>query len=293
MNWRDTPSLAALRAFEVAARTGSYSAAAQELNVTHAAIAQHVRAVETHLDTVLMVRDGRGMTPTEAGAILASDLSAGFRQIVDGVKSITEDVDARPLTVSVTPSFAENWLMPRLTRFWAEHPGFSLSVSPSVNLIDLRKDGFDMAIRFGRGDWPGLTATHLVAANYTVVAAPALIKNRKVDALTDLYDLPWLFQTLDSEGRKWVEESGFDMACCQANIVATGSMLLSGVRAGGGVAVVAGALVEDDLATGRLVALMQHQRESFGYYIIHPPGVVSDRVKTLKSWLLKCAKPLE
>ncbi len=288
MNWRDIPSLAALRAFEVAARTGSYSAAAQELNVTHAAIAQHVRTIEAHLDTVLMVRDGRGMTPTETGAALATELTAGFAQIVNGVKAATADIEARPLTISVTPSFAENWLMPRLTRFWAEHPGFSLSISPSMELVDLRRDGFDLAIRYGQGDWPGVEATHLVAANYTVVAAPSLLNGRKVKQLSDLYDLPWLFQTADREAQKWVEDSGLDMACCQANVVATGSMLLSGVRAGGGVAVVAGALIEDDLATGRLVALMQHQRERFGYYIIHSPGVLSARVKTLKSWLLRC-----
>ena len=288
MNWREIPSLAALRAFEVAARTGSYSAAAAELNVTHAAIAQHVRTVEAHLDTVLMVRDGRGMAPTEAGATLASELTSGFRQIIDGVRAVTDDVEARPLSISVTPSFAENWLMPRLTRFWAAHPGFSLSVSPSMDLVDLRRDGFDLAIRYGRGDWPGVEATHLVAANYTVVAAPSLLKGRTVNAVSDLYDLPWLFQTADRESQKWVEASGLDMACCQANVVATGSMLLSGVRSGGGVGVVAGALIEDDLATGRLVALITDQREGLGYYIIHPPGVLSERVKTLKSWLLKC-----
>ncbi|MEM9787537.1 MAG: LysR family transcriptional regulator [Pseudomonadota bacterium] len=288
MIWRDIPSLAALRAFEVAARTGSYSAAAQELNVTHAAIAQHVRSVESHLDTVLMTRDGRGMTPTDTGAVLAAELSAGFRQIVDGVRAVTDDIAARPLSISVTPSFAENWLMPRLTRFWAEYPGFSLSVSPSMELVDLRRDGFDLAIRYGRGDWPGVEATHLVAADYTVVAAPSLLNGRRINELTDLYDLPWLFQTADREAQKWVAEAGLDMACCQANVVATGSMLLSGVRAGGGVAVVAGALIEDDLATGRLVALKQAQREHLGYYIIHTPGVLSDRANTLKSWLLKC-----
>ncbi|MEL6681196.1 MAG: LysR family transcriptional regulator [Pseudomonadota bacterium] len=289
MNWRDIPSLAALRAFEVAARTGSYSAAAQELNVTHAAIAQHVRSIEAHLDTVLMVRDGRGMATTEPGAMLAADLSAGFRQIVEGVRAITDSAEERPLSISVTPSFAENWLMPRLTRFWAEHSGFSLSVSPSMALVDLRRDGFDMAIRYGQGDWQGVEATHLVAANYTVVAAPSLLKGRQIVELNETYDLPWLFQTADPEAQKWVTANGLDMACCQANEVATGSMLLSGVRAGGGVAVVAGALIEDDLATGRLVALMQHQRERYGYYIVHPPGVLSERAKTLKRWLLKTA----
>ena len=291
MNWRDLPSLAALRAFEVAARTGSYSSAAKELNVTHAAIAQHVRTVEAHLDKVLMFRDGRGMTPTETGAALAATLSAGFAQIFDGVSAATQDNETRPLNISVTPSFAENWLMPRLTRFWAEYPGFSLSVSPSAELVDLRRDGFDMAIRYGRGDWPGVESTHLVAADFSVVAAPSILKGRQVNALSDLYDLPWLFETTHREAKQWVLDSGLDMACCQANEVATGSMLLSALRAGGGVAVVSGALVEDDLQTGRLKAVLRHQREGVGYYIVQSPGIVPERVKTLKSWLLKSAKP--
>ena len=291
MNWRDLPSLAALRAFEVAARTGSYSSAAKELNVTHAAIAQHVRTVEAHLDKVLMFRDGRGMTPTETGAALAATLSAGFAQIFDGVSAATQDNETRPLNISVTPSFAENWLMPRLTRFWAEYPGFSLSVSPSAELVELRRDGFDMAIRYGRGDWPGVESTHLVAADFSVVAAPSILKGRQVNALSDLYDLPWLFETTHREAKQWVLDSGLDMACCQANEVATGSMLLSALRAGGGVAVVSGALVEDDLQTGRLKAVLRHQREGVGYYIVQSPGIVPERVKTLKSWLLKSAKP--
>lgn len=288
MNWRNIPSLAALRAFEVAARTGSYSAAAQELNVTHAAVAQHVRTVEAHLDKALMIRNGRGMAPTEIGAALAATLSAGFGQIIEGVKQATDDIEARPLAVSVTPSFAENWLMPRLTRFWAAHPGFSLSVNPSTDLIDLRRDGFDLAIRYGRGEWSGLAATHLVAADYTVVAAPSLLKGRQVNTLTDLYDLPWLFETVHHEARKWIEEQGFDIACCQANEVATLSMVLSAVRAGGALSVVASALVKDDIASGRLIAVIQQPRPGLGYYVVHSPGVLPARVKTLKSWLLKC-----
>lgn len=290
MNWRDIPSLAALRAFEVAARTGSYSAAAQELNVTHAAIAQHVRTVEAHLDKALMFRDGRGMAPTETGVALAATLSSGFQQIIEGVKDATDDIESRPLAISVTPSFAENWLMPRLTRFWAEHQGFALSVIPSTDLVDLRRDGFDLAIRYGNGAWPGLEATHLIAADFTVVAAPSLLKGRQVTGLGDLYDLPWLFETVHREPRKWIEDSGLDIACCQANEVPTLSMVLSAVRAGGGISVVASPLVKDDIATGRLVAVLQQPCTGLGYHIVHTPGILSARVKTLKSWLLNCDK---
>lgn len=290
MKWRDIPSLAALRAFEAAARAGSFSAAAQELNVTHAAIAQHVRAVEASLGASLLVREGRGMALTDAGARLAATLTDGFGQIIAGVRAIREDAEARPLSISVTPTFAENWLMPRFSDFWAKHPGFDLSITPSIDVVDLRRDGYDMAVRYGDGDWPGVESTHLISADYTVVAAPSLLAGRKVTQFSDLYDLPWLFETIHREPRLWAEASGLDPARCQIRELATLTMLLSVVRAGAGVTVVASALVSDDLKAGRLVALMQETRDRTGYYIVHAPGVLPDRVKTLKNWLLQAAQ---
>lgn len=287
MDWRDIPSLAALRAFEAAARAGSFTAAARELNVTQAAVAQHVRNVEAHLGTTLLVRQGRGMALTDTGATLAATLAAGFGQIIDGVKAVSETAEARPLAISVTPSFAENWLVPRLTRFWATHPGFSLSITPSTELVDLRRDGFDMAIRYGKGPWPGVQATQLVAGDFTVVAAPSLVMDQQANSFADLYDLPWLFETGHREARRWAESAGMDFACCQVNEVATLSMVLSAVRVGGGVSAISSALVLDDIASGRLVALMQAEQQGLDYHIVHAPGVLSDRVKTLKSWLLK------
>jgi LysR family glycine cleavage system transcriptional activator len=286
MNWRDIPSLSALRAFEAAARLGNFSAAARELNVTHAAIAQHVRGIEAELNTSLLVRAGRGVALTDAGRQLAAALSDGFGLITDGVRQVAADAASRPITISVTPSFAENWLMPRLAGFWAAYPGEQISISPSTDLVDLRRDSFDMAIRYGNGDWPGIDATQLVAGDFTIVVAPSLLAGRAANSIADVQDLPWIFEAVHHEARKWVTEVGMDMACCQMNEVATLSMLLSAVRAGGGVSVVSSALVADDIASGKLVAVMRDQREGLGYYIAHRPGNLSARAKIFKNWLL-------
>ncbi|MFG5384662.1 LysR family transcriptional regulator [Yoonia sp. R2-816] len=286
MDWRDIPSLAALRAFEAAARAGTFSEAARELNVTHAAVAQHVRAIEAQLGTSLLVRAGRGLALTDAGHRLAASLSDGFGMITSGVRAIAADVADRPVAITVTPSFAENWLMPRLAGFWATYPGLGLSINPDMDVADLRRDGFDMAIRYGMGDWPGLEAELLIEADYTVVAAPSLLQGRPAQTLADVQNLPWLFEVVHREARRWVTASGLDMACCQANEVATLSMLLSAVRAGGGVSVVSSALVADDIASGKLIAVMSERRDGLGYYIVHPPGTLSARAKTFKRWLL-------
>jgi len=289
MDWRDIPSLAALRAFEAAARAGSFSVAARELNVTHAAIAQHVRAIEAQLDTSLLIRQGRGVALTDAGRRLAASLGEGFGLITSGVRMVASDAAARPVGVTVTPSFAENWLMPRLAGFWAAHPGLNIAITPDMEVVDLRRAGVDLAIRYGRGDWDGLDVTPLVAADYTIVAAPSLLNGCKATTIGDVQDLPWVFEAVHREAQTWVTALGLDMACCQANTVPTLSMLLSAVRAGGGVSVVSSALVADDIAAGRLVAVMREGSDGLGYYVVHPAGQLSQRAATFKKWLLLAA----
>jgi LysR family glycine cleavage system transcriptional activator len=285
MVWRAVPSLSALRAFEAVAQAGSFSGAARDLNVTHAAIAQHVRALEAELKTPLLIRQGRGMTLTDAGANLASALTDGFGQILAGLQDIAKEAEARPIAVSVTPNFAENWLMPRFSDFWAKHPEIALSILPSMQLVDLRSDNIDLAVRYGLGDWPGLDVTHLISADVTVVATPSLIAGRDVRSFADLAGLPWIFETAHQEARRWVMESGLDFDQTPINEVATLGMVMAAVRSGQRLTVAASTMVADDIASGKLVSLLHHHPEGLGYYIVHPKGVLSPRAKTLKAWL--------
>jgi len=285
MNWRDLPSLAALRAFEAAARTGSLTKAAAELNVTHAAIAQHVRTVEDVVGAPLLSRQGRGMALTDKGAQLAGPLTDGFTQIGTAVRSVAASAEDAALSVTVTPSFAENWLMPRLGGFWAQHPDIALSITPSMGLSDLRRDGFDAGIRYGRGDWAGVTSTFLASADYTVVAAPSLIGDRTANSLQDLADLPWLFETTHRETRLWALNNGLDTACCQDKELATLSMVLSATRGGAGISIQSRALIEHDLAQGTLCEILSAPQAGLGYYIVTRPGVQSPKLKTFLKWL--------
>ena len=286
MDWRDVPSLAALKAFEAVARSGSYSAAARELNVTHAAVAQHVRTIESMLNVTLLQREGRGMALTEQGRALATELSAGFAQIISGVTAISRQNDSRPIVLSVTPSFAENWLMPRFADFWAKHPDFGLSIQPSMEVLDLKRDGIDLAVRYGKGVWPGLKATPLIKVDFTVVAAPSLLQGRTVNNFADLDGLPWLFETVHKEARRWVTDSGVDLKESTVKEVPTFGMVMSAVRAGQYLSVVSSALVADDIRDGKLVALLKAEPAGLGYFIVHPQGMLPPRAKVLKNWLL-------
>jgi len=289
MNWNDIPSLAALRAFEALARHGTLAAAAGSLNVTHAAIAQHVRTLETHLGVTLTKRTGRGMTLTAEGKELAASLTEGFEVIQAGVKAITTSQEDKPLSITTTPSFAENWLLPRLSQFWGAHPTIMLSITPSMSVVDLRRDPYDLAIRYGKGDWPGTTATFLVPADYVVVATPSVLNGRCPSQITDLNDLPWVFESVHQEPQRWAAENGLDLACCQLKTFETLNMALSGLRAGLGVSVVSRALVELDLTNGTLVEVAAVPPTGVGYHIVEYPGRTSAKAKIFKKWLLAAA----
>ncbi|MBF9034956.1 LysR family transcriptional regulator [Rhodobacterales bacterium HKCCE2091] len=292
MDWRDIPSLAALRAFEAAARLQSHSAAARELNVTHAAIAQHVRALEDRFGQPLMERSGRAMQPTAAGARLAADLARGFAEIAAGVRALDATTDAGPLALTTTRTFAENWLMPRLAGFWGEHPEIPLSISADDRVADLRRDGLHLAIRYGRGKWPGLEAEFLTAANTIVVASPSLaarlpggFEPGHPGSLAALTDLPWLIDESYAEFTAWMRSKGLEPRDLKATQLQSNALVLAGTRAGLGLSVQSTPLVEDDIAAGRLVMLSEQQDDDLAYFITTLPGVQPDRLKTFIRWL--------
>lgn len=290
MDWHDIPSLAALRAFEAAARHESLSAAARELNVTHAAVAQHVRALEQEFADSLLVRQGRGVTATPAGRALADGLGAGFQTIAEAVGDLRDRGAARPLNVSVTPGFAGSWLMPRIGEFWAKHPGVQLNINPSPAVVDLRQDGFDLAVRYGEGDWPGLDCEQLTDARYWAVATPDLAGHRTAHSLHDLTDLPWLLDTHELERQRVIAGEQIDLEQVQVTMLSTNDLALSAALAGLGVAFLPCSIVEREIALGQLVMLYALEDAGLGYHMVTVPGRISPNLKTFMTWLRRKAR---
>ena len=288
MDWRDIPSLAALRGFEAAARLGSLSAAARSLNVTHAAVAQHVRALEDHFGCALLERDGRGMCPTPEGATLARGLAEGFGAIAAAVRDLALDED-RPIRITMTPSFAENWLMPVIGGFWSAHPEVRIELVPSEDLVDLRADGIDLAIRHGRGGWPGTDPVPLASASHVAVASPQLLRDRRTTCIADLSDMPWLLWTGRREEKDWAAEQGLDLDSVRVVDFETSTMLLQAVRGGAGVSIVPAAIVSRDVAEGRLIAVCRAEDSELAYHVVRRPGPAPRARETFITWLRKVA----
>lgn len=210
IDWKRMPPLTALRAFAATARAGGFSAAARRLNVTHAAVQQQVRSLESDLGVALVWRDGRQLHLTPEGERFAVALGDGFSMIQTAVEALRAQHGERPLTVTLPPAFASEWLMPRLARFWKRHPEIALSLLPEPRTIDLREIGANLGIRFGIGKWPGVVSEFLTAAPQVVVAAPELLGGRRKLSLREMSMLPWIregdwpeqMQLLESIGLK-------------------------------------------------------------------------------------------
>lgn len=293
MDWNKIPSLAALRAFEAAARCRNFSKAARELNVTPAAIAHHVRSLEADFSESLIVRQGRGVAVTRMGARLAECLQDGFSKISDGIEELKVQSEDRPLKIAITPAFAANWLMPRIGGFWAKYPDHSVNICPNVNLVDIRKDSFDLAIRFGDGNWPSFKSELLTDGDFWVVSNPELVKNRKVNCLPDVADLPWILENHMLERRKLVEKEGIDFSQVKLTLLNTNGLVLSAVAAGLGISLQPKSLVEQQVKSGDLIRICRLNQQGIGYYMVTMPERHSKKLQIFQNWLRGIAKSTE
>jgi LysR family glycine cleavage system transcriptional activator len=285
MNWHDIPSLSALRAFESAARHRSFSAAARDLNVTHAAIGQHVRALEDHFSQSLMQRQGRGMSVTAEGRKLADALSDAFGLIGVASNDLLDQSKTRPIRVALTPSLATNWLMPRIGAFWDMYPDIELELLPAGKLVDLRRDNVDVALRYGKGGWTGAKVTKLMAAGHVAVAAPNYLKDRRVDCLSDLKGARWLMGRSQTEERFWLAANNIDLELENVTVFQTDQLSREAARAGLGISVIPAPIAEPHIAEGTFVALCYEENSAAAYHVLTRPEIVSPQRDVFVRWL--------
>ena len=293
MDWKALPPLTALRAFAATAERGSLTEAAKALNVTHAAVSQQIRSLESHLGTRLMVRGRRGVTLTAQGEHLARGLGPAFARIADLTEAISSAEAARPILVSVTPMFASAFLVPRLAGFMQDHPEVQLSLSSTIEAVDLKPGGVDMAIRYGTGDWPGLEAELLLPGCLTVVAAKGLIVDRVPTRPEDLLQLPILQEHASVEFDQWLAKVQVPEDAPRRVVRVPGNMLLDGIRRGDGVGATVPAFIQEELRSGDLVPLFDDPVPGIGYYMVTLPGARRRPLRTFMTWLGSSVTDLE
>jgi len=285
MDWLKLPPLNSLRAFSAVAETGSYTRAADRLNVTHAAVSQQVKALEQRLGTALVSKTGRGIQLTDAGDRLAGDLSAGFATIGRGVERLQEKTASSPVQITMSPAFAVEWLMPKIMEFQNTHPDITLLLNPTVQLIELRQGGIDVAIRYRDRRRPSRDVAAVLTSDMIVIGTPSIVDGRDLSDPASLVELPWLQELGTNETPDWFTYHGVVPDRPLSVNQMPGNLIMKAVRRGDGITYTARAFFSDDLKKGSVVELFSEPL--FGvYYVETAPGPMRAAVRTFVTWLM-------
>lgn len=281
------PPLSTLPVLEAAARHGSFTLAAQELNVTHAAVSHQIRSLESHLGVTLFARNGRRVALTQEGERFASVVRASLDNLHDAIEELSPAVRERTLKISVLQSFGARWLMARLSGFVEQYPEYDMSIETSNRLANFTTDGIDIAVRYGTGPWPGLHSELLAGDTYFPVSSPQFRRGKLPKRPQDLRGLP-MFRADAEQWELWLSGQGLDVL-----LTLTGAdyhdigLSLQQAIAGKGIAMARRSVVIDDLTSGRLVQLFEYEFPSpWSYHLVClPKHAASKKVRAFRDWL--------
>ena len=285
---RRLPPLSALRPFEAAARLESFSRAAEELSLTHGAVSRQVRALEDHVGVQLFARHGKRVALTPAGRAFAERVRNALQEILQAAEALGDTRRDHRLTVSVLPSFASRWLMPRLIRFMDAHPEIEVSVMATTVLANFTADdAVDIAIRFGRGPWPGLVCEAFLDDEWFPVASPKMIRGKPPKEPKDLLRMRLMREDRDA-WQFWFAAAGVTLdEPLSGPFFNDSTYSLQAAARGEGVALARRSIVGEDLERGtlkRLFKLSVPTRER--YWFVSPKAIAqAPRVKAFRDWV--------
>jgi LysR family glycine cleavage system transcriptional activator len=284
---RRLPPLSALRPFEAAARLESFSRAAEELHLTHGAVSHQVRALEEHVGAPLFARHGKRVALTAPGRAFAERVRAALEEIANAAAALRVRRDDR-LTVSVLPSFASRWLMPRLIRFMDQNPALEVNVNASQALANFREDEVDIALRFGNGPWPGLVCECFLDDVYFAVGSTKRFA-RVPKNPRDLLGLGIIREDRDY-WKEWFDAAGVPMQEVRETRAPTFSdstYALQLAARGEGIALARNSIVYEDLERGALKQLFDIRVPSRErYWFVSPKETApAPKVKLFREWV--------
>lgn len=288
---RRLPPLNSLRAFESAARLLSFTRAADELSVTQSAVSHQVKGLEDWAGIPLFRRDGRAVALTEAAQKFLPAVTQALDQLaLAGRKLQAVNPGQGWLTVAVMPSFAGKWLVPRLADFRAKHPQIDVWLATFERQTGALDADVDIAIRYGREDWPGLTKIKFLSEDLFPVCAPALGLQLKEPA--DLARTTLLHDELREDWAMWLQAAGVAAVdSTRGPGFDDSGLLIQAAIEGLGVALGRSVLVKGDLAAGRLVRPFTTSLPGgSAYHLVYPPDLENaPKIKAFREWLLTTA----
>jgi LysR family glycine cleavage system transcriptional activator len=286
---RRLPPLNALKAFEAAARSESFTRAAEELNVTQGAVSHQVKALEAILGVKLFNRERQRLVITEAGREYLAVVRDALDRIAVGTERLVQRQTSGVLTVSTSPDFAAKWLVHRLGRFAEAHPDIDLRVSATIQHVDFAREDVDLAVRHGDGNWAGLDAVRLCSEQLFPVCAPKLVSGRnRIAKAADLLKFPLLRLEDWKNWSRWFDAAGVTATAVPGPVLNRASMLIDAAVDGQGIALARTTLAAWDLINGRLVKPIDVSlRLANTYWIVGPKATSAlPKIKVFREWLL-------
>ncbi len=286
---RQLPPLPSVRVFEAAARHENFTTAAAELGMTQAAVSYQIKLLEERLGIPLFLRSKRRVTLTEAGRRIAPIVTSAFDTISEAFSSVIGE-DEGVLAISTTQTFATNWMAPRLGAFQIARPELAVRLHTENALVDFARDEIDVAVRAGRGGWPGLKQHFLFRAMATLMCSPGFRDHHKLERIEQVLEVPRLSPS-DSWWKIWFDAAGLDVSDeAPPRGVRLDSQVAEGnaAMAGHGVSMLNPILWENELASGRLVApfaLTVHEGPC--YWLVYPEHKRNQgKIRAFRDWIL-------
>lgn len=286
------PSTSMMAAFDAAARTGSFTAAARELSLTQGAISRQVSALENQLDVVLFKRIGNNVQLTNAGEIYAREINAALQAIRTASLNAMTDPKVGTLNLAILPTFGTRWLMPRFPSFLRENPDITVNFVSRLSPFDFQSEDLHAAIHYGSPDWPGTDSSFLMSEKSVPVCAPGIFNQSPLENPKGLEQLPLLhLSTRPNAWKDWFQSNGLEPPKSQGMLFEQISIIAQAAVAGLGVALLPKFLIQSELDRGELVVIVDKPLQSdAGYHLITPVDK-SDYppILAFRSWILKMA----
>lgn len=286
---RRLPPLAALRAFEAAARHSSFKRAAEELHVTPTAISHQIRHLEQAIGTPLFERRTRQVVLTAEGHVLLPALTDGFDSFARTIDGLTRKSRRTTVTLSATPAFAAKWLVPRIAGFRKARPNIDLTLLATLDVVDVKSGVADLALRYGRGPYPDLIAEALTIDRFAPVANPRLKLTKAGDLRSaTLIHSDWRrSDPRNPTWRHWLKLAGLDGIDPRAGLrFSDETHAIQAAVAGNGVALHSLLLVQEELATGTLVIPFGPEIEGFALHLVRGPDrPLTEPIEAVRGWL--------
>lgn len=285
---RHLPSLPALRAFAAVGRLGSFRLAGEELLITQSAVSHHIRVLERALGLRLFERHARSISLTPAGEQYLERVTEAFVIIEEATAAATAAYGRHRVVVSLLPSFAATWLLPRLAQFRSKHPTIDLVLDPTLRLVDLAAGEADLAIRYGDGKWSGCTAELLMSEEFAPVVSPDFAERMRITDPSDLLGHLWLHARSNVDWNVWVEAAGIDDTRAQHLALTDYNIVLQAAIDGQGIAMGRLRQIASKIDSGVLIVACEPLVASLqiGHWLLRPERRgLSQPAELFATWL--------